>query len=144
MNNSNDALQIGLTSIERNDYHLFKPDCRARYGSYVVIDNNTGLRGLLSEDNKEILPCIFDDIDVTMSGFVEVHFKGSYFEFMILSKDYKPKSRSERYDFNGGIWYYSFEPNEEYRDEKTGKVGARVRLDETTQLLISLLSVRHA
>lgn len=127
-------LMVGLSSIWRGDYKRFRPDSPARKGTHVVIDNITRLRGLLSEDGEEILPCIFDDVDVKLSGYLEVHFKGRYYAFMILSKDFKPRIKSYDYDFSGGAWgYYRLDEYDKYEE-----------LDETTRQLVSLLSVRHA
>ena len=127
-------IAIGLSSIWRKDYKRVRPDLPARFGAYAVIDNNTRLWGLLSEDNEEILPCIFDDVDVKLSGFFETHFKGNYYEFMILPKSFKPEIESWYHIFSGGAWgYYELE---DYDTED--------ELDETTRQLVSLLSVRHA
>ena len=127
-------IEIGLTTIERGDYHFFRPNWPNVVGEYVVIDNNTGLWGLLSKTNEEILPCIFDDIYVKLDWLIIAHFKGTLYEFNILSLDYKPDPENfgkyRRYDFNGGIWYY--------------RLVLKHEPDYATRQLISLLSTKHA
>lgn len=135
----------GLTSIERGDIHRVRPDAKGRFGTYIVIDNETNLRGLISNDNEEVLPCIFDDVDVKSDGIIVVQFKGRYYSFTILSKDFKPDHGSESFVFYGGIWYYQLGDNKIIENyENTGIDYSFVELDEITQKLISLLNVSHA
>lgn len=135
----------GLTSIERGDIHRVRPDAKGRFGTHIVIDNETNLRGLISNDNKEVLPCIFDDVDVTLDGFIVVQFKRRYYSFTILSKDFKPDHGSDSFVFYGGIWYYQLGDNKIIENyENTGIDYSFVELDEITQKLISLLTVSHA
>ena len=139
-------IQKGLTSISRGNYHKVRPDLKGRFGANVVVDNATKLRGLVSDDNEEILPCIFDNVNVTLSAFIETTFNERYYEFSImLSKDYRPSLHSDDYDFNGVIWHYRLRPNKEIDNYKgKGRTYAYVELDETTQQLISLLNMKHA
>ena len=135
----------GLTSIERGNIHRFRPDSKGCFGTHIVIDNETNLWGLISNDNEEVLPCIFDEVNVTLSGFIEVQFKRRYYSFMILSKDFKPDHGSDSFVFYGGIWYYQLGDNKIIKNyENTGIDYSFVELDEITQKLISLLTVSHA
>ena len=134
-------LVMGLTSIERGDFHLARPDLPGRFGARVVIDNEMNLRGLISNDNEEILPCIFDDVNVTLSAYIEVHFKGVYYEFSICPKGFKPREGEALDDtfFSSKEWYFEIGPYEKVFDMET----AQIKMDETTQLLFSLLNVKH-
>ena len=143
--NMDNIFQIGLTSIERGDYYKVNPEMSGKLGAHVVVDNGTKLRGLVSDKGEEIMPCIFDKVNVTLSAFVETTFKGKDYVFNIMAKGYSPRLRYGNYDFNGGTWYYRLEPNKKIENYKnTGKTYAYVELDETTQQLIALLNVKHA
>ena len=135
-------IQTGLTSADRGDYHIFRPDRPARSGAYVIEDNVTKLHGLASGDNDriEIMPCIFDSINIKLySPFIEAHFKGRYYEFSICSMAYVP----EEYEivFNGGIWLYKLCV---FDSRDSSKIYDPKCPDETTQQLIDLLNVNHA
>ncbi len=89
------------------------------------------------------MPCIFNEVNVTLSTFIEATFKGVDYEFNIMAPGFEPKLTS--FDtFYSKEWFYRLCGNRIVRDEKTGKECRRIELDETTQQLISLLNVKHA
>lgn len=137
-------IQIGLSSIKRKDYHLVNKFLEPRFGALIVVDNSTRLRGLLSENEEEILPCIFDHVDVKLDGLIEVYFKEKKYKFIILSQDYIPNDDFDDYVFNGTIWYYLLDKKTIKNYKNTGREYSYVELDETTDQLISLLNVKHS
>lgn len=58
MNNSDNAIQIGLTSIERGNFYKVRPDLEGCFGAHVVRDNDSKLCGLVTDNGEEIMPCI--------------------------------------------------------------------------------------
>ena len=145
MNNSDNAIQIGLTSIERGNFYKVRPDLEGRFGAHVVRDNDSKLYGLVTDDGEEIMPCIFDDLSVSLSAYIETHFKEQYYEFLILPNSYRPDPKMPRTDtFFGNIWFYRVEGNKIVRDERTGKEYRALELTPNMQQLIELLCVKHA
>ena len=145
MNNSDNAIQIGLTSIERGNFYKVRPDLEGSFGAHVVRDNDSKLYGLVTDDGEEIMPCIFDDLSVSLSAFIETHFKEQYYEFLILPNSYRPDPKMPRTDtFFGNIWFYRVEGNKIVRDERTGKEYCALELTPNMQQLIELLCVKHA
>ena len=111
----------------------------------MVRDNDSKLYGLVTDDGEEIMPCIFDDLSVSLSAFIETHFKEQYYEFLILPNSYRPDPKMPRTDtFFGNIWFYRVEGNKIVRDERTGKEYCALELTPNMQQLIELLCVKHA
>jgi len=129
INDYNERIDIGLTSISIGDYQLFKQNEYPRLGCLRVVDNETRLRGLISEDGEEILPCIFDDVDVKLDGIIEVHFKGRYYEFIIMADGFVPERSRTSFFFSKKCFYELDMCND---------------ADETTQQLITFLNVKHS
>lgn len=145
MNNSDNAIQIGLTSIERGNFDKVRPDLEGCFGAHVVRDNDSKLCGLVTDNGEEIMPCIFDDVSVKLDAFIETRFKGQYYKFLILSNSYRPDPKKPSTDtFFGNIWFYRVEGNKTVRDERTGKEYRALELTPNMQQLIELLRVKHA
>lgn len=83
-------IQHGLTTIEKGNFTYINKKRGKCCGTYVVYDNITRLRGLVTEKGEEVLPCIFDSISVSLTAFIDVRFKGSDYEFDFASCEYKP------------------------------------------------------
>lgn len=136
---------MGLTSIKRGNFYKVGTDLEGRFGAHVVRDNDSKLFGLVSDDGEEIMPCIFDDLSVRLSEYIETSFKGRYYEFMILPNSYRLDPKNSITDtFFGNIWFYRIGRNKTIRDERTGKEYRVLELDSNTQQLIELLCVKHA
>lgn len=145
MNNSDSAIQIGLTSIERGNFYKVRPNLEGCFGAHVVRDNDSKLYGLVTDDGEEIMPCIFDDLSVSLSAYIKTHFKEQYYEFSILPNSYRPDPKMPRTDtFFGNIWFYRVEGNIIVRNERTGKEYRALELTPNMQQLIELLCVKHA
>lgn len=71
-------IKNGVTAIQRDDYSVFENT--RRLGTYVVKSNETGFFGLITESKEEILPCIFDSVNVSLDWFLDLVFKGQKFE----------------------------------------------------------------
>lgn len=70
------AIAKGMTTIDTGDYTV-RTNTK-RFDTYVVQDNETKLFGLVTVDNEEILPCIFDHVGVKLDGPIEVTYKMYY------------------------------------------------------------------
>ena len=83
-------IQHGLTTIEKGAFSYVNKTRGKCLGTYVVYDNITRLRGLVTEKGEEVLPCIFDSISVKLDGFIEVMFCGSDYDFIFSAGEYEP------------------------------------------------------
>lgn len=105
-------IKNGLTAISRGDYSVLE-DTR-RLGTYVVKNNETGFYGLITESEEEILPCIFDSINVSLDWFLDLVFKGRKFEGGIRFNRNLP--RYKKYHFwygnEGGYYINAFDVEE--------------------------------
>lgn len=84
-------IQYGLSTIEKGNFSYVNKSRGMYFGTYVVYDNITRFRGLITEDGEEVLPCIFDSVSVKLDGAIEVRFKGADYKFMFSASDYEPK-----------------------------------------------------
>lgn len=96
-------IQLGLTTIENGNFSYVNKIHGNYLGTYVVYDNITRLRGLITENGEEVLPCIFDSVSVKLDGFIEVRFKGADYELMFSACDYEPKEG--RFCYGGNSAY---------------------------------------
>jgi hypothetical protein len=71
-------IKKGLTAIQRGDYVVYENTHRLR--TYVVENEDTKYLGLITESKEEILPCIFDSVNVSLDWFLDLVFKGQKFE----------------------------------------------------------------
>lgn len=127
-------IQKGLTSIERGNFHILQNTHQQR--TYVVRDNETNLYGLITDDNnKEILPCIFTDINVHVGGYTEASFKGNKYEFSTFWGTTKQMTEEKRKSMSDRLFIYA-ETN----------VYNIYHLDDSpiTKKLVELLKVNHS
>ena len=71
-------IKKGLTAIQRGEYVVYENT--HKLGTYVVENEDTNYLGLITESNEEILPCIFDSVNVSLDWFLDLVFKGQKFE----------------------------------------------------------------
>ncbi len=90
-------IKKGLTAIQRGDYVVYKNT--HRLGTYVVENEDTKYLGLITESNEEILPCIFDSINVSLDWFLDLVFKGQKYEGSIRFNRDLPRYKTY------GFWY---------------------------------------
>lgn len=136
-----EKIKYGLTAIERGNYSYVNSARGRCLGTYVVYDRITRLRGLITENEEEVLPCILDDISVHLDGYTDVTFKNKQYTIDLLASRVNRHSIAFSYK-NGGS--YVLRPNKKRRDQKTGKVYTTMELDEVTQQFIDLLNVHHS
>ncbi len=88
------AIAKGMTTIDTGDYTV-RTDTK-RFDTYVVQDNETKLFGLVTVDNEEILPCIFDHVGVTLDGSIEVTYKMYYDYVFGWNKTYRSPDHADK------------------------------------------------
>lgn len=120
-------IQHGLSTIVNGNFSYVNKTRGKYWGTYVVYDNITRLRGLVTENGEEVLPCIFDYVSVKLDGFIEIGFLGSKYEFHFAPCKYKPKENWFCYGENSA---YIVDYKEIYPSQKL-------------QQLIDLLKVNH-
>lgn len=88
------AIAKGMTSIDTGDYTV-RTNTK-RFDTYVVQDNETKLFGLVTVDNEEILPCIFDHVGVKLDGSIEVTYKMYYDYAFVWNKTYRSPDHADK------------------------------------------------
>jgi hypothetical protein len=88
------AIAKGMTTIDTGDYTV-RTNTR-RFDTYVVQDNETKLFGLVTVDNEEILPCIFDHVGVKLDGSIEVTYKMYYDYEFGWNKTYRSPDHADK------------------------------------------------
>lgn len=84
-------IQLGLKTIKNGNFSYVNKTRGMHLGTYVVYDNITRLRGLVTEKGEEVLPCIFDSVSVKLDGIIVVRFKGTDYEFVFSAREYEPE-----------------------------------------------------
>ena len=124
-------IKKGLTAISRGDYVLYENTyC---HGTYAVKNKATGYFGLITESGEEILPCIFDDLNVSLTWFLDLVFKGQKFEGGLRINRELPHIGSYSFWYGNEGGYYIDDP-----DAKEGSPRWRC-----LQQLIDLLNANH-
>lgn len=119
-----DALiEIGKAAIQNKDYTARN---EIRFGLAVVRCNKTGLRGIVTTEGEEVLPCIFDSINIHIDGYIETFFKGVKFNFGIVYRE-----KGDKYDGRHGIIYYG----------KSGAIRLNIDADEQPEDVTKELAV---
>lgn len=98
-----DALiAIGMASIRNKDYTARNdPDAMSRFGLDDVRCNKTGLYGIITNEGEEVLPCIFESVNIHLDGYIEASFKGVQFDFWTVYRE-----KGEKYEDCHDIIYY--------------------------------------
>lgn len=106
-----------------------------RLGTFVVKNSETGYLGLITESREEILPCIFNSVNVCLDGFIKVGFKGLY---MNPTHSFKFCDKSFALELaNDGEDGFTF-------GEDGGFFLLREEMDERTTQLIDLIKSNHS
>lgn len=127
-------LQRGLTSIERDTFIVLENT--HSLGTYVVLDRESHLFGLITENKEEILPCIFSNVYVAFDWFVEVAFVGHKYSFSFNSKDNFSNQNSQK-----GCFQYMDGEAKTY--EITNEFDYRGSDNPLEQKLFELLNEKH-
>ncbi len=88
------AIAKGMTTIDTGDYTV-RTNTK-QFDTYVVQDNETKLFGLVTVDNEEILPCIFDHVGVKLDGSIEVTYKMYYDYEFGWNKTYRSPDHADK------------------------------------------------
>lgn len=109
--------------------------------TYVVLDRESHLWGLVTENKEEILPCIFANVYVTFDWFVEVTFVGHKYSFAFNSKDSFSKLKDRDLSHQKGCFLYMDGESKTY--EITNEFDYRGDNNPLEQKLFELLNVKH-
>lgn len=132
-------IQCGLTAIERGDYIVFENTLRL--GTYVVRNQETRLLGLVTTNHEEIMPCIFDELNVHLDWLIETRFKGRPFTLQFVKN--RESLPTIHYDFvfgEKGAYFLEARPK---FDIETKQRIHDPKGDYIEQQLIDLLNQKH-
>ena len=132
-------MKKGLTSIDKGNYTVLSNTHRLR--TCVVEDSETNLYGLITDDKKEILPCIFTGINVTLDGFIEVAFKGYRYSFYFNPKGFAAELKS--LDEKELKEYFLYAETETYCIAHEDGFDYEGNNNSVEQKLFDLLNVNH-
>ena len=138
----------GLSTIDRGSYVVMEHT--KLLGTFEVYDVVTRLRGLVTEEKKEILPCIFRWVSVRLDGFIEADFKGMDCSFMFNPPQFASKLL-ERFKRKNNDWDGAQNEYFVYSDTKDTKKTYmlcdeeyRTLPDEHKRKLVELLKKNHS
>lgn len=90
-------IKIGINAISNNDYNSNNDsDTLMRFKIDRVRCNSTGLNGIITADGEEVVPCIFDYINIHLDGYVEAVFKGIDYNLMFVSREMAESLRDRK------------------------------------------------
>ena len=69
-------IKIGINAIPNHDYTPRNDqDTLMRFNLDSVRCNSTGLYGIITAEGEEVVPCIFESIDIHLDGIIDAVFK---------------------------------------------------------------------
>ena len=81
-------IKTGINAISNNDYTPYNdPDTLKRFKIDRVRCNSTGLMGIITDDGKEVAPCIFESVNIHLDGIIDVEFKGLECNLMFVHRE---------------------------------------------------------
>lgn len=95
-------IKVGINAISHNDYTPSNdPDTLKRFNMDRVRCNSTGLYGIITANGEEIVPCIFEYINIHLDGYIETVFKGVECNLLLTSRE----TAESHYD-KGNVFFY--------------------------------------
>lgn len=90
-------IKIGINAIHNNDYTpANNPDSLMRYKIDSVRCNSTGLNGIITADGEEVVPCIFENINIHLDGIIEAEFKGLECTLMTTNREVAESDKDKK------------------------------------------------
>ena len=90
-------IKTGINAIRNNDYTPRNDsDALQRFKIDTVRCNSTGLVGIITDDGEEVLPCIFQSINIHLDGFIEAEFKGLECKLMTVNREAAESHKDEK------------------------------------------------
>ena len=80
-------IKIGINAITHHDYTPRNDqDTLLRFNLDRVRCNSTGLYGIITAEGDEVVPCIFESIEIHLDGVIDAVFKDLIFTLMTVNR----------------------------------------------------------